>query len=304
MKKDFSKTIGLFTPSSAITTQEWKLCLDFFKKKIRVKYSPLITAKNEFFAGTPKQKFAQIKEILPTKHLLAVRGGSSSVHLLILLDKINENKIKDSCFIGFSDVSILLNYAAAVGGIAIHTHVANTLRQASFKEQKLFFSRLQGDWSGNLAGENQKQLICLQCGQAEGILMGGNLTSLVSLVGSKWQVNFANKILFLEDTNEAYYSVERLFSQLYYAGSLAKIKGLVLGHFLYASQKKQEQKQKKLNPQKILALVKNLLPPKTPILANFPAGHGSQNAPLPIGAEVFLDAKKKEFIAIDKKLKC
>ena len=85
---------------------------------------------------------------------------------------------------------------------------------------------------------------------------------------------------------------------------------MVLGHFLYATpppkkeqkeQKQKEQKQK-LNPQKILALIENLLPAKIPILANFPAGHGLQNAPLPIGAKVFLDAKKKEFITTDKRL--
>ena len=166
----------------------------------------------------------------------------------------------------------------------------------------------------SLAGENQKQLVCLKQGKTEGILMGGNLASIVSLVGSKWQVDFTNKILFLEDTNEAYYSIERLFSQLYYSGSLAKIKGLVLGHFLYptppptkrakrATRAKEQQEQKqKLNPQKILALIENLLPAKIPILANFPAGHGLQNAPLPIGAKVFLDAKKKEFITTDKRL--
>ena len=320
MHVSFEQTIALFSPSSAIALPEWKLCLDFFKKKkISVKYSPLITKKSEFFAGTPKQRYSQIKELLGTKILLAVRGGSTSVHLLPLLDKgkQDQQKIEDICFIGFSDVSILLNYAAEKGGWAIHSHVANTIRLASLKEQKLFFSRLSGNWNGPLAGENQKQLVCLKQGKTEGILMGGNLASIVSLVGSKWQVDFTNKILFLEDTNEAYYSIERLFSQLYYSGSLAKIKGLVLGHFLYPTppqkqkeqkeqkeqqeQKQQEQKQK-LNPQKILALIENLLPAKIPILANFPAGHGLQNAPLPIGAKVFLDAKKKEFITTDKRL--
>ena len=177
--------------------------LGFFqKKKISVKYSPLITKKSEFFAGTPKQRYSQIKELLGTKILLAVRGGSTSVHLLPLLDKgkQDQQKIEDICFIGFSDVSILLNYAAEKGGWAIHSHVANTIRLASLKEQKLFFSRLSGNWNGPLAGENQKQKnilletalpqqsvdeVCLKQGKTEGILMGGNLASIVSLVGSK-----------------------------------------------------------------------------------------------------------------------
>ena len=227
-----------------------------FSKK---KNYPGFNRKSEFFAGSPKQRYSQIKELLGTKILLAVRGGSTAIHLLPLLDKDKQDqqKIEDICFIGFSDVSVLLNHTAEKGGWAIHSHVANTLRLASLKEQKLFFSRLAGNWQGSLAGENQKQLVCLQQGKAEGILRGGNLTSLVSLVGSKWQVDFTNKILFLEDTNEAYYSIERLFSQLYYSGSLAKIKGLVLGHFLYAThpqQKRAKRAKTKTKPAKNFSL--------------------------------------------------
>ena len=133
---------------------------------------------------------------------LAVRGGSTAIHLLPLLDKDKQDqqKIEDICFIGFSDVSVLLNHTAEKGGWAIHSHVANTLRLASLKEQKLFFSLFAGNWQGSLAGENQKQLVCLKQGKTEGILMGGNLASIVSLVGSKWQVDFTDKMLFLEDT--------------------------------------------------------------------------------------------------------
>ena len=125
MQSTLNQTIALFTPSSAIALSEWKLCLDFFKKKkISVKYLPLTTAKSEFFAGSPKQRYSQIKELLGTKLFLAVRGGSTAIHLLPLLDKDKQDqqiipqkkeafhsqtaqleKIEDICFIGFSDVS-------------------------------------------------------------------------------------------------------------------------------------------------------------------------------------------------------
>ena len=169
MQSTLNQTIALFTPSSAIALSEWKLCLDFFKKKkISVKYPPLTTAKSELIAGSPKQRYSQIKELLGTKLFLAVRGGSTAIHLLPLLDKDKQDqqKIEDICFIGFSDVSVLLNHTAEKGGWAIHSHVANTLRLASLKEQKLFFSRLAGNWQGSLAGENQKQLVCLQQGKS------------------------------------------------------------------------------------------------------------------------------------------
>ena len=78
MQSTLNQTIALFTPSSAIALSEWKLCLDFFKKKkISVKYPPLTTAKSELIAGSPKQRYSQIKELLGNKLFLAVRAIDS-----------------------------------------------------------------------------------------------------------------------------------------------------------------------------------------------------------------------------------
>ena len=282
--------LGLFTPSGAITYEDWNLCLDFFKKKkIPIFYSKESPKKNFIFAGTLAEKKKQIKEILPkTDFLIAARGGSGSIHLLDFLAK--EWQKKKFSVVGFSDVSIILNFLAdRFEETTIHSYTANALRKTKKENQDLFFKRLAGDWEGELAGDNASYLLYFnQQPRVIAKLFGGNLASLVSLLGTPYQIPFENRILFVEDINEPYYRIERYFASLYYAGCLEKICGLVLGGFLWEN--------KKLENKKILQLIQNFLPPNLPIIANFPSGHQENNYPLPIGAEVILDTKKKNFV--------
>ena len=295
MKKKIP-TLGLLLPSGFISTTNWHLCLKFFEEeKLTIYYSPLATQKYFFFAGTIAQRIKQLQQTVEhTKCLLAVRGGSGSIHLLDFLQKYWSEKTAFS-LIGFSDISILLNFIATrFQKITIHSYVANTLRLASKADQEFFFRRFQGDWRGELAGKDAKNLRWFGDKANEARLLGGNLTSIVSLLGTPYQISLDNSILFVEDVAEPYYRIERLFSQLYYSGCLKKILGLVLGHFIFAN--------KLLDESKILELIKAFLPVKIPIVANFPAGHGAKNAPLPIGAKVVLDAKKKNFLVAKEKL--
>lgn len=286
---------GLVAPAGFILDADWKLCLEFVQKKeLDFYYSPLVNKKHFFFAGNLEQKKKQFLETLQqTKLLFAIRGGSGSMHLL---DFFSQYWSKKNAFaiIGFSDISILLNFLAMhFQQVGIHSFVVNSLRKASKKDQDFFFHRIQGNWQGELAGDDAKELVFVGKKKAETKLLGGNLSSLVSLIGTPYQISFAQAILFLEDVAVPYYHIERLFAQLYYAGSLQKIAGLVLGHFLWKNQK--------LDSKKIINIVQDFLP-DIPIVYNFPAGHGKKNAPLPIGAEVVLDTAQKKFFAKKEKI--
>ncbi len=292
--------IALFAPSGNITTKDLQDVLQYLaKNNINPKYSKLITAKDNFFAGTIEQRKQQISELLDCDIFFAIRGGSGAMNLLPFFDELNQQKkLQNIKFIGFSDISVFLNYLATKGSIAIHSHLATTLKEADSYEKKLFFSKVFSDkksaWGEELAGEKQKQLTSLQKGQAEGILLGGNLAIISSLIGTAWQVDFSSKIVFFEDEQESYQRIERCFSQLYYANCLKNIKGLVLGNFIIG--------EKELECNKIFNLIKDFLPKDIPVLANFPAGHKAQNAPLPIGAKIFLNSSKKEFFVTDERL--
>ena len=288
------RKLGLVNISGAINDKDWGLCLEFLEKeKLDFFYSPLVRQKNFFFAGSVEEKQQQLTDTLvQTKLLFAIRGGSGLVHLLDFFASCWSKKNSFS-IIGFSDISILQNYLATrFGQVSMHSFVLNNLRLAKKKDKDFFWRRLQGDWQGELAGEDRKDLVWFGNQRAEAKILGGNLACLVSLLGTPYQIPLDGAILFLEDIAEPYYRIERFFSQLYYAQCLQKISGLILGYFLWED--------KKLDTQKILQLVKDFLPYNIPIICNFPAGHGKKNAPLPIGAKVILDAKKKKFFVAEK----
>jgi muramoyltetrapeptide carboxypeptidase len=118
-------------------------------------------------------------------------------------------------------------------------------------------------------------------GQAEGPLIGGNLSLVAALLGTPWAWRAQGAILFLEDVSEELYRVDRLLTQLRLAGVLDAVAGLVLGSFTESE-----------SPTELL---RELLLPLCraagkPLLAGWPSGHGTPNRPLPLGVRVLLDA--------------
>ena len=120
-------------------------------------------------------------------------------------------------------------------------------------------------------------------GVAEGTLIGGCLSLVVTSLGTIYEIDTEGKILFLEDFDEPPYRIDRMLTHLRLAGKLESIAGLLLGSF-YES-----------DPTRGGDLVKDTLRDilntlKVPILANFPAGHGPDNWAIPLGSRVRIDA--------------
>jgi muramoyltetrapeptide carboxypeptidase len=114
-------------------------------------------------------------------------------------------------------------------------------------------------------------------GQASGVLVGGNLSLVASLLGTPWAWPRAGTILFLEDVSEALYRVDRLLTQLRHAGVLDGARGFLLGSFTEDA-----------DPAAVLR--EHLAGLGKPVLAGWPAGHSRPNLALPLGVRVTLDA--------------
>jgi len=115
---------------------------------------------------------------------------------------------------------------------------------------------------------------------------GGNLSSLASLIGTKYEPDFDNSILFLEDTGEVPYRIDRLLTQMRYAGKFNKIKGLILGDFSYREKNPPQDKQ----VYSTMIIEKMGITRNIPVMASFPAGHGKQNMAFLLGATAEMDA--------------
>ena len=103
-------------------------------------------------------------------------------------------------------------------------------------------------------------------GRAEGVLMGGNLSLVASLLGTRWAWDLRGAILFLEDVSEEVYRVDRYLTQLRLAGALDAVAGFVLGSFT-----------EEASP---AALLQDMLASLgKPLLGGWPTGHGTPNRP-------------------------
>ena len=119
--------------------------------------------------------------------------------------------------------------------------------------------------------------------QLKGELWGGNLAVLATLVGTSWMPRIRGGILFLEDVHEHPYRVERMLTQLLYAGVLARQKAIVLGHF---TNYKPVPHDKGYRLQTVIEWLRGQV--KAPVFTNLPFGHVATKVALPVGANVHL----------------
>jgi muramoyltetrapeptide carboxypeptidase len=125
--------------------------------------------------------------------------------------------------------------------------------------------------------------------ELKGELWGGNLAVLTALVGTRWMPKIKGGILFLEDVHEHPYRVERMLTQLLYAGVLARQKAIVLGHF---TRYKPVPHDKGYRLETVVDWLRKQV--KALVLTNLPFGHVATKVALPLGAKVHLTAESRD----------
>ncbi|MDB5692222.1 MAG: LD-carboxypeptidase [Alphaproteobacteria bacterium] len=199
-----------------------------------------VTARYGYLAGTDRMRAEDINAMYAdeaVRAVFAVHGGWGSARLLPFLDwdVIRRNP---KLLVGFSDISALhLAFAARAGFPTIHApNAANgwdemsrdSFRSLAFAAETPLFRNPEAGALDPLAQERWRTTV-IRPGKAAGILVGGNLSVLASLVGTPWLPAFEGKILFLEETGEAEYRIDRMMTQLELAGILGKVAGIVFG---------------------------------------------------------------------------
>lgn len=295
-KGDF---VGIVAPSSppnnADVIDQSKEYLE--KKGFKVIISKKIRRRNGYLAGTDKERAEDFADIYLNKKVRAVfslRGGYGSARMAQLLPWRELFK-QPKPLVGFSDITVLNSIFLNGDIISYHGPVLTQLLRAKPSiERKLWRSlseMIMGDWKSAKLFEDIKDAKIISYGKAKGRIIGGNLCTLLSILGTPYEPNFKNSILFLEDVGESPYKVDRLLTQLILSGRLKSIRGIVLGEFTDCidphSKKSKEYRQ---TVDEVLEERLSFL--KIPIIMGMPFGHGELNYSFPIGADVILDAKK------------
>ncbi|MGL1932435.1 MAG: LD-carboxypeptidase [Desulfotalea sp.] len=229
--------------------------------------------------------------------IICLRGGFGVLRILPFLD-LKELKKYNKFLIGFSDISLLQNYLAVQIGVqSIHGPVLTSLSQIEPESIKKTMLILGGRI--NTAFENERIEILKTGETCTGQIMGGNMTSLTTVLGTSFDFSWDDKVLFLEEIGEPLYKIDRLITQLALAGKFNKIKALVLGDFTYRQDDSVSDKTKYKEDVWNLFL-NTFINRNIPILAGLNSGHGKINNPFIIGSYCHIPAGKAKIEILKK----
>ncbi len=221
--------------------------------------------------------------------LLALRGGFGCLRLLPFLDRkvLQQHK---KILIGFSDITILHQALyQTMNMVSIHGPMLTTLSSSSRESVERLFACLSGKWKTPIQSRN---IEILRGGDpVQGTLVGGNLSSLMSLLATPLDQDLTGTILFLEDVAEPLYRIDRMLTQLAHCGKLGQPEGIILGDFSLT--RDQDRLESIRFHEEIWTRVLELTEStQIPVWGDFPVGHGPENLCLPHGAEAVMDSRQ------------
>ncbi len=234
-------TVGLVSPASATWVSEELAIIEetLATLGLKAKLGRHALDRRGYLAGKDHDRAADINAMFAddaVDAVLCVRGGWGSNRILSLLD-YRTIAAHPKILLGYSDITALLNAIhAKTGLVTFHGPVGvsswtpfsiDALRRVTFEAEAVTLENPKRPDEGQVMTKDRIQTITP--GTARGRLLGGNLTVLTAMLGSDYLPNWSGAILFLEDTNENIYRIDRMMTQLKLAGVLDRISGLVFG---------------------------------------------------------------------------
>ncbi|MBK0379914.1 S66 peptidase family protein [Mucilaginibacter segetis] len=247
-----------------------------------------VTASYHQFAGDDELRAKDMQRFInddSVKAIIAARGGYGTIRMVDLVD-FSRLKTNPKWLIGFSDITLLhahiisnYNIACIHGQMPLNIPDASsgsldTLRRALFGEElsyKLQFNPFN------------------RIGESTGVLIGGNLSLLVAINGSVSDMDYNDKILFIEDVGEYYYAIDRMLRCLKRSGKLKSLKGLIVGSF--SALKDNDIPFGQTLPEMVMDVVREY---DYPVCFDFPAGHIEDNCSLILGKKIKLSVSNSD----------
>lgn len=275
--------VYFLSTAKKISLEEISPALEIFKSwGLQVIIGKTIGAELHQFAGDDELRRDDFQTALNNKNIKAIictRGGYGSVRMMdeLSFDAFMKNP---KWVVGFSDVTFLLtNIANNLGIMGLHAQMpiqfSNSSAEAIASLRKELFGE-KNDWT--LAPHPLNR-----AGNAEGILIGGNLSILYSITGTKSGINTDRRILFLEDLDEYLYHIDRMMMNLKRSGKLQNLAGMVVGSFTDMHDNKIA-----FGKTAYEIIAEHVSPYSYPVCFNFPAGHIADNRALVIGNKYHL----------------
>ena len=262
-----------------------------------------VRARLGFLAGTDRDRAADLMAMFTNpkvKAIFCLRGGYGTARLLPLLDYAVIRR-HPKILIGYSDITTLhCALLKKANLVSFHAPMLNaelsTGDLPEFTLQSLMRTVMEPVPPGSLrAGYGGNSVSVLRRGRVAGELIGGNLSVLCTTLGTPYQPDFKNKILFLEDVGEKPYRLDRMLTHLGNAGVLQQVAGVAVGLNVECADP-HPNKLKEFRQTMEDVLVDRLKTLKVPVVTGLPFGHQPWNATLPIGVRAELEGEKGDLI--------
>ncbi|WP_106496072.1 S66 peptidase family protein [Lentibacillus sp. Marseille-P4043] len=286
-------TIGIIAPASPVKFAELKKGISFFEGLgLHVKLGEHIDRVHGYLAGTDRERLTDLHDMFADPHVKAIicaRGGygTGRIAAAIDYDLIRQNP---KIFWGYSDITYL------------HTAIRQKTGLVTF-HGPMVASDIAKDNFDALSARLFEQLFCpikmcyteeisplhtLVPGEATGELVGGNLSLLVSMMGTGYEIDTKGKLLFIEDIGEEPYRVDGMLNQLKLAGKLSDAAGIIIGDFSWANPRKG--KPSLSLGQVFQDYVADL---SCPVMSGFKIGHCMPHFSIPLGVCATLSTSNK-----------
>jgi muramoyltetrapeptide carboxypeptidase len=279
--------VCLVSPAGAIGSDLVKKAEEYLLSwGLHVSIGTNATNKVGRFSGNAEQRLSDLQLAFDDpecKAIFCTRGGYGAVHLI---DKIDLNNFRKNpkWLIGYSDITLLHSLLQKEGYTSVHGGMAkmlagqmNSLSDGANPEPATYLHDIL--W-GNYPSYHIDEHRLNRLGEVSGILTGGNLSILYSLRGTPYDYIPAGGILFIEDTGEQPYVIDRIMHNLKLGGILKSLSALIVGQFTNFEEDNSFGKT-------VYEIIADAVSEYSyPVCFNFPSGHVQRNLPLISGGLV------------------
>ena len=295
--------VGIASPASGATTSDIQgfinLCNSMGYKPVK---GDLISNRDGYLSGSDQQRADEFMRMIEDPTIDAIicsRGGYGVMRILPMLDY---GSIRDAnkIIMGYSDITSLLIAANQLSGIiTYHGPVASsTFNQFTVESFNTVVTAPPGDSRGKdgnseyeLPQFHDSSVTTIVSGVGRGRLTGGNLAMVEATLGTKYEIDTMDAILFLEEINEEPYRIDRMLTHLWLSGKLQTCKGIAIGNFKNCEAKGVSITGPTFTLREVIEeRTKDL---GIPVVYGLPFGHVKSKLTLPLGVQAELNASTK-----------
>ena len=295
--------IGITCPSGYITMEDIQPAMDKMKEwGFEIRLGDTVDMRDFTFAGNDEQRAKDFQSMIDDDSINAIMLGRGGYGAVRIIDAIDFKKFagRPKWVIGFSDATVFHSHINKNFGIAtIHSKMCNSFPSdwnTATQQQVASIDSIRKCLTGEAMQYTALPDSFNKTGMAEGTLVGGNLSILENLAASKSDIDTNGKILFIEETEEYLYNIDRMLWNLKRSGKFDNLKGLIAGGFNKIKPDDPGEDFGKTVYDMILEKVKEY---NYPVCFNFPVGHQKENYALKCGVRHQLNVSDNSVTLIE-----